>query len=81
MSNNSRSVGTPQSPRQSSTRAERSAQIERESVVDARRHEHDPAKPEADMLDQELPVEHEPEPLAPDPERVVLDDGGYDYPD
>jgi hypothetical protein len=33
------------------------------------------------MLEQELPLDNDPELLVPDPKRVIVDDGGYDYAD
>jgi hypothetical protein len=83
MSTDSNSISTPRLPRNSSPQDdERSIRggIEWESE-DSRRHEHDPTKPEADMLEQELPLDNDPELLVPDPERVIVDDGGYDYVD
>jgi len=49
-----------------------------EPLRDPRRHRHDPTKPEADSLEQELPLEGGAEAVVPDPERVepldMLDD-------
>jgi hypothetical protein len=51
-----------------------------EDGVDPRRRVHDPEQPEADVLDQELPVDGGAEPITPDEDRVEpVDDSGYGY--
>lgn len=52
---------------------------EDEARDDPRRHEHDPARPEADSLEQELAVEDEDITLVPDDERPEPLGDGYEY--
>ncbi|HEY1989123.1 MAG TPA: hypothetical protein VGG43_06655 [Acidimicrobiales bacterium] len=50
--------------------------------ADPWRHAHDPEQPEADVLEQELPVDGGVEPVTPDEERVEpVDDSDYAFGD
>jgi len=50
--------------------------------VDPWEHAHDPEKPEADVLEQEIPIDGVVEPVTPDEDRVEpIDDADYGYGD
>jgi hypothetical protein len=62
--------------------ADRQEQLIPPDGVDPWRHAHDPEQPEADVLEQELPVDGGVEPITPDEERVEpIDDSGYGHGD
>ncbi|HEY3941737.1 MAG TPA: hypothetical protein VGL60_04575 [Acidimicrobiales bacterium] len=69
------------------TEADEADRLEQEGPPpsrDPREHDHDPGTPEADALDQELPVSDDPfevaEPIVPDVERVEPVDPDEEYP-
>jgi hypothetical protein len=74
-------VLTPESP----DRAVSDADLQEQHVPeggDPWKHTHDPEKPEADVLEQELPVDGLVEPVTPDEDRVEpIDDADYGYGD
>jgi hypothetical protein len=75
-------VVDPESPEAAVPDDDLQEQLIPEDGDDPRQHVHDPEQPEADVLEQELPVDGGEEPITPDADRVEpVDDSGYSYGD